>query len=115
MRSRVRRGGFRMRGSLPRRGDGALQLVERVRQVACGALHRRLVRLRVQRARVGAIRAARDEDAWRKSLETVRRTACDGGNLVPPIIDAVRAKATIGEISDVLREMFGEHRENFAV
>jgi methylmalonyl-CoA mutase N-terminal domain/subunit len=68
---------------------------------------------RVQRERVAAIRAGRESAAWRASLDAVGRAARDGSNLVPPIIDAVRAHATVGEISDTLREVFGEHREIF--
>ncbi|RPI56656.1 MAG: methylmalonyl-CoA mutase [Acidobacteria bacterium] len=66
---------------------------------------------RVQRTRVVAVRAARDAGAWRASLDAVHLAARDGSNLVPPIIEAVRAKATVGEISDTLRAVFGEHRE----
>jgi methylmalonyl-CoA mutase N-terminal domain/subunit len=69
---------------------------------------------RVQRAGVSAVRAARDAAAWRASLDAVGRAARDRTNLVPPIIDAVRARATVGEISDVLREVFGEYRETSA-
>jgi methylmalonyl-CoA mutase N-terminal domain/subunit len=68
---------------------------------------------RVQQAGVKAVRAARDSAAWRTSLDAVCRAARDGSNLVPPIIDAVRAHATVGEISDALRDVFGEHRELF--
>jgi methylmalonyl-CoA mutase N-terminal domain/subunit len=39
-------------------------------------------------------------------------TAAEGGsNLVPPIVGAVEAMATVGEISDALRRVFGEHEE----
>jgi methylmalonyl-CoA mutase N-terminal domain/subunit len=37
------------------------------------------------------------------------------GNLMPPILDAVRAYATLGEICDVLRGVFGEYRETPAL
>ena len=66
---------------------------------------------RAQQARVKAVREARDPAAWRASLDAVRRAARESTNLVPPIIDAVRANATVGEISDTLREVFGEHKE----
>ena len=66
---------------------------------------------RVQQERVKAVRASRDSHAWRAALDQVKRGAQDGSNLVPPIIDAVTAHATVGEISDTLREVFGEHRE----
>jgi methylmalonyl-CoA mutase N-terminal domain/subunit len=66
---------------------------------------------RVQQARVKAARAGRDTTAWRASLDEVGRAARQDTNLVPPIIAAVRAKATVGEISDTLRDVFGEHHE----
>jgi methylmalonyl-CoA mutase N-terminal domain/subunit len=64
-----------------------------------------------QKQRVSRVRASRDEIAWRNALNGVRDTALGHANLVPPIIAAVTAKATIGEISDTLRVVFGEHRE----
>jgi methylmalonyl-CoA mutase, N-terminal domain len=64
-----------------------------------------------QVARVKALRAARDANAWRASLDAVSAAASSGANLVPPIIAAVEARATLGEISDTLRGVFGEHRE----
>src|SRR6185503_19990357 len=58
---------------------------------------------RVQHERVKAVRASRDSLAWRAALDQEKRCAQDGSNLVPPIIDAVKAHATVGEISDTLR------------
>jgi methylmalonyl-CoA mutase N-terminal domain/subunit len=66
---------------------------------------------RVQRERVRSVRATRDATAWRSSLDTIRQAARDDTNLVAPIMSAVRARATVGEISDTLRDVFGEHRE----
>jgi len=43
------------------------------------------------------------------ALKELRRVAEGDGNLMPPIIEAVRAEATVGEISDTLREVFGEY------
>jgi methylmalonyl-CoA mutase N-terminal domain/subunit len=61
---------------------------------------------------VQQVRASRDDTAWRAALDAVRQTAqADESNLVPPIVAAVRARATVGEISDALRTVFGEHRE----
>ncbi|HVC19641.1 MAG TPA: methylmalonyl-CoA mutase family protein [Vicinamibacterales bacterium] len=68
---------------------------------------------REQIARVGALRAARAPQAWRAALAGVTAAARDGRNLVPPIIAAVEAFATVGEISDALRAEFGEYRETF--
>ena len=44
-----------------------------------------------------------------------RRAARDGGNLVPPIIAAVEAHATVGEIADAMRAVFGEYQETATV
>ena len=66
---------------------------------------------RMQQERLRSVRAARDTGAWRASLDAVRRAAEGDANLLPPIIAAVRANATVGEISDTLRDVFGEHRE----
>ena len=65
----------------------------------------------VQQERVRSVRAARDGDAWLASLNAVRRAAEGDANLMPPIIAAVIARATVGEISDTLRAVFGEHYE----
>ena len=58
-----------------------------------------------------SVRASRDGAAWRTSLDAIGKAALNGSNLVPPIIAAVTAMATVGEISDTLRDVFGEHRE----
>ena len=61
------------------------------------------------------VRKRRDQNTWRQSLERVAAAAQTSENLVPPIIDAVEAQATVGEISDTLRGVFGEHRDqNFS-
>jgi methylmalonyl-CoA mutase N-terminal domain/subunit len=67
---------------------------------------------RRQRERVQAVRVKRDADAWRAALNGVRDAARDGSNLVPRIIAAVEAYATVGEIADAMREVFGEYRES---
>jgi methylmalonyl-CoA mutase N-terminal domain/subunit len=66
---------------------------------------------RRQVARVRATRAARDAGACRAALETVTRTARSADNLVPPVIRAVEAQATLGEIADAMRVVYGEHEE----
>jgi methylmalonyl-CoA mutase, N-terminal domain len=63
---------------------------------------------RVQKTRVQKVRASRDIAAWRAAIDAVRDAARSETNLVPLVIAAVRAKATVGEISDTLREVFGE-------
>ena len=61
-----------------------------------------------QIARLRAVRASRDADTWRAALAAVSRAASDGSNLVPPIVAAVEARATVGEIADTMRTVFGE-------
>ncbi len=55
------------------------------------------------------VRAERNAAAAQAALERVEAAARDGGNLMPPIVDAVRAYATLGEISDAMRRVFGEY------
>jgi methylmalonyl-CoA mutase N-terminal domain/subunit len=64
-----------------------------------------------QAASVAAVRRDRDAGAWRSALDAVAAAARGADNLVPPIIAAVEAYATLGEISDALRGVFGEHEE----
>jgi methylmalonyl-CoA mutase N-terminal domain/subunit len=66
---------------------------------------------RRQIERVRAVRAGRSADARSAAVAGVTRAARDGGNLVPPVIAAVEAFATVGEISDAMRDVFGEYKE----
>jgi len=66
---------------------------------------------RGQVARLQALRASRSAGDWERALSKVSQTARDGGNLVPTIVDAVEAKATVGEIADTLRDVFGVYQE----
>ena len=70
---------------------------------------------RQQIERVQAVRATRDGEKCRRALGAVTSTARDGQNLVPPIIAAVEARATVGEIADILRSVFGEYQETATV
>ena len=67
---------------------------------------------RQQVERVRQVRAGRSASEWRAAIDAVSRTASSGGNLMPPIIAAVEARATVGEISNALRAVFGEYRES---
>ncbi|HEY7400737.1 MAG TPA: methylmalonyl-CoA mutase family protein [Actinomycetota bacterium] len=60
--------------------------------------------------RLRALRASRDQPAVDGALVAVRRAAEGTENLLPPMKEALRARATLGEVSDVLREVFGEYR-----
>jgi methylmalonyl-CoA mutase N-terminal domain/subunit len=64
---------------------------------------------RQQVDRVRALRASRSAAECTAALAQVEQVAGGTGNLVPPIIAAVEARATLGEIADALRRAFGEH------
>jgi methylmalonyl-CoA mutase N-terminal domain/subunit len=68
-----------------------------------------------QLASLRALRARRDDGAVKTSLQALREAASGEANLMPPIIDAVRRYATVGEICDVLRGVFGEYREHIVI
>ncbi len=64
-----------------------------------------------QLARLQKLREQRDSKKVKEALDRVRQTAEHDENLMPPIIQAAKAYATLGEICNVLREVFGEYRE----
>jgi methylmalonyl-CoA mutase N-terminal domain/subunit len=66
---------------------------------------------RRQAQRVADRKRARDGDVVRERLAAVRAAAASGDNLMPPIIAAVHAECTVGEISDVFRDVFGVYRD----
>jgi methylmalonyl-CoA mutase, N-terminal domain len=70
---------------------------------------------RRQVERVRRVRAERSIEAWTAAMDELERVARSDGNLMPSIVDAVRAYATVGEISDRLRVAWGEHRELITV
>jgi methylmalonyl-CoA mutase N-terminal domain/subunit len=61
--------------------------------------------------RVRALRARRDAGPWNVALSGVEDAARSGQNLMPHIVAAVEASATVGEISDAMRRVFGEYKE----
>lgn len=66
---------------------------------------------RHQREKLAALRARRDNGAVAKSLDALRRAAEGSENTMPYILDAVRAYATLGEMCDALRDVFGAYQE----
>jgi len=64
-----------------------------------------------QVARVRALRAERNGAAAARAIDAVRAGARGRENLMPLVLEAVKAEATLGEISDALRDVFGEYRE----
>jgi methylmalonyl-CoA mutase N-terminal domain/subunit len=63
-----------------------------------------------QKRKLAAVKAERNQTAAKTALDKVEFTAREGGNLMPVIIEAVRAYATLGEISDAMRRVFGEYQ-----
>jgi methylmalonyl-CoA mutase N-terminal domain/subunit len=70
---------------------------------------------RAQQERVRALRARRPSGPWAKALDAVGAAARSRANLLPPMIEAVLAWATVGEIAEKLRDVFGEHRETLVL
>ena len=64
-----------------------------------------------QLARLEDIRKTRDNEAVRRCLDALRETARGSGNTMYPLLDCVRAYATVGEMCDALREVWGEYEE----
>ena len=67
---------------------------------------------RQQAARLKKLRDERDNRRVKEVMSSVKEKAQGDANLMPALIEAVEAYATIGEICDTLRDVFGEFREN---
>jgi methylmalonyl-CoA mutase, N-terminal domain len=65
----------------------------------------------LQAARLDELRRSRDAAAVARALDAMRQAAAGTDNLMPPILDAVRAYATLGEMCDALRDVWGEWEE----
>jgi len=68
---------------------------------------------RQQVERVRTVRASRPAEAARTALSRLEKAARSPENVMPPLLECCRALCTVGEISDVLRTVFGEYRESF--
>jgi methylmalonyl-CoA mutase N-terminal domain/subunit len=64
-----------------------------------------------QLGRLEELKATRDNDRVLRSLDGLRQTAKGKGNTMPAILDCVRAYATVGEMCDALRQVWGEYEE----
>jgi methylmalonyl-CoA mutase N-terminal domain/subunit len=68
----------------------------------------------MERSRIDCVRhlrAGRDAGAWQLALHRLGEAARSTENLMPRIMEAAQAYGTVGEISDTLREVFGEYRD----
>ena len=70
---------------------------------------------RRQIERVRAFRLRRDPVRWQASLDRVREHARAGQNLMPGILEAVESSATVGEVAETMRSVFGEFKETVAI
>ncbi|MFC6836462.1 acyl-CoA mutase large subunit family protein [Halomarina ordinaria] len=64
---------------------------------------------RRQRERLASVKDRRDEEEVEAALDALRTAADDGENVMPYIVDAVKAYATTGEVCDAMRDVFGEY------
>jgi methylmalonyl-CoA mutase N-terminal domain/subunit len=65
----------------------------------------------LQKSKLKKLKEERDNARVTQALGVLKQAAEGTANLMPPVVDAVRAYATLGEIADVLRGVFGEYRE----
>jgi len=70
---------------------------------------------RKQVERLRALRTKRDHAKWAAAVKRVEETAKGTGNLMPVIVEAVEANATVGEISDAMRHVYGEYHETVVI
>ena len=66
-----------------------------------------------QSAKLADLRSGRDADAVSRSLGRLKQAAAGRDNVMPAIVDCVEARATLGEICDVLRDIFGEQTQSY--
>jgi methylmalonyl-CoA mutase N-terminal domain/subunit len=64
-----------------------------------------------QKEKLAKVRKERDNQRVKETLVSLKKAAQGTENIVPPVLEAVKAYATLGEISDTLREVLGEYRE----
>jgi methylmalonyl-CoA mutase N-terminal domain/subunit len=60
-----------------------------------------------QISKLEQFRQTRDEEVISKSLEKLRDTCKGDGNIMPPLIEALKLGATVGEVNGIMREVFG--------
>ncbi|MFL5726746.1 MAG: methylmalonyl-CoA mutase [Chloroflexota bacterium] len=114
----IQESAYRVQAAIER-GDQVVVGVNKF-QDAAGAASPRLQRIdpegeRRQVERVRRVRDERDGAAWEAALRRLEDCARSEENLLPALIEAVEAYATVGEISDRLRAAWGEHRELITV
>jgi len=115
----IQESAYRVQAAIER-GDLVVVGVNKYRDDAAAAASPTLQKIdpegeRRQIERVRRVRAERDPAAWEAALRRLEDAAAGEENLMAPLIEAVEAYATVGEISDRLRSAWGEHRELITV
>jgi methylmalonyl-CoA mutase N-terminal domain/subunit len=64
----------------------------------------------IETEKLKRFRAARDQDIWKAALDKLDEVSRTEENVMPTVIEAVKAGATVGEICDVWRNIWGEYR-----
>ena len=88
-------------------------IIEEEKSVPIQRVDEALERKQVERVR--AFRDKRDQSLCKSALVRVKDAARSGENLVPAVIEAVENNCTLGEVSDQLRSVFGEHQETVVI
>ncbi len=115
--SEIRQNAYRLKGEIDAEGDGARVIVgmNRFADTEAAPARPELLRVdesvgRAQSRAIAALRKRRDSSRAAASLSALQRAAEDDSvNMMPAILEAVRAHSTTGEISGALREVFGEY------
>ena len=93
-------------------GVNSFQLDEE-KEIPLQRIDEALERKQVERLR--ALRAKRDQSKWSAAVKKVEDAARGTTNLMPAIVEAVEANATVGEISDAMRRVYGEYQETVVI
>jgi len=93
-------------------GVNSFQLDEE-KEIPLQRIDEALERKQVERLR--ALRAKRDQAKWAAAVTKVEESARGSANLMPAIIEAVESNATVGEISDAMRHVYGEYQETVVI
>jgi len=87
--------------------------IEQEKAIPLQHIDEALERKQVERLR--ALRVKRDQAKWEAAVKRVEETARGTANLMPVIVEAVEANATVGEISDAMRHVYGEYQETVVI
>jgi methylmalonyl-CoA mutase N-terminal domain/subunit len=96
-------------GTIPKVGVNRFRMEEEERDVALHPYKPEQAEESIRRT--AEVKATRDQEAVATVLETVRQTAASGANLMPVMMDAVQTYATLGEITQALKDVFGTFQE----